>query len=451
MGRILCQSPLSMKFTHWFRLNRFPKPWRFLAWLMVGFLMACLGCMFQPGLPQATATTLTTPTGSIPQALFGMHVYDPAKVGWPTVPIGSNRIFYPWLFLEPKDNQWNFTELDQRISISRSKNARILFVLNDTPTWASARPSEVGEWGAENPGTAAEPKDMQIWQDFIRTIATRYKGKVTAYQIWNEPNNSRDYSGSIEKMVEMSKVAYQTLKQIDPNIAVVSPGAILSNDSWLNASGLDWYDKFFAAGGGQYIDVVGPHLYMYDKLPEDRVAPIQSLRQLMSKYGIANKRIWDTENGYANLPDRPAYTQSELQGFATRPYIINWATGVSRFFWFAWDIDRNYNKLWVFMTQDDYKTLTPAGIAFGEVQKWLVGATMQGCSVDVNQTWICQISRSGLPLSRVVWNPRPGSGINFSIPSSWQVKNIRTLDRQSITPPLSGTILVNQAPRFLES
>lgn len=413
--------------------------------------MACLGCMFQPNLPEATATTLATPNRPIPKTLFGMHVYDPAKVGWPSVPIPTNRIFYPWLFLEPKDNQWNFQDLDKRVAISRSKKASILFVFNDTPTWASARPTELGEWGQDNLGTAAEPKNMQVWQDFIRTVATRYKGKITAYQIWNEPNNSKDYSGSMAKMVEMSKVAYETLKQVDPNILVVSPGAILSNDSWLNASGLKWYERFFAAGGGRYIDVVGPHLYMYDKLPEDRIGPIQSLRKLMAKYKIAQKPIWDTENGYANLPDRPQYTQSELQGFATRPYILNWAAGVERFYWFAWDIDRNYNKLWVFLTQGDYKTLTPAGVAFGEVQKWLSGATMKGCTVDRHQTWICELSRPGQSNARLVWNPRRGNGRNFSIPANWQVKQIRTLDRQKTTPPHSGTLVINQAPLLLES
>jgi hypothetical protein len=68
--------------------------------------------------------------------------------------------------------------------------------------------------------------------------------------------------------------------------------------------------------------------------------------------------------------------------------------------------------------------LTPAGKAYGIIQQWLVGATMQQCSSDADQTWTCQLSRSGKPF-RIVWSVKGAS--SFTPPASWHVKTITPL------------------------
>ena len=37
-------------------------------------------------------------------------------------------------------------------------------------------------------GTASEPKKLSYGPRWVREVATRYKGRITSYQIWNEAN-----------------------------------------------------------------------------------------------------------------------------------------------------------------------------------------------------------------------------------------------------------------------
>ena len=34
---------------------------------------------------------------------------------------------------------------------------------------------------------------MEDWKDFVQSFAERYKGKIQIYEIWNEPNISREW------------------------------------------------------------------------------------------------------------------------------------------------------------------------------------------------------------------------------------------------------------------
>ncbi len=59
----------------------------------------------------------------------------------------------------------------------------------------------------------------------MRTVATRYKGVIHSYEIWNEPNLKGTFTGDTKAMLELSRSAYQVLKSVDPTIIVVSPAA----------------------------------------------------------------------------------------------------------------------------------------------------------------------------------------------------------------------------------
>ena len=54
-------------------------------------------------------------------------------------------------------------------------------------------------------------------------------------------------------------------------------------------------------------------------------------------------------------------------------YILNWASGVSRFYWYCWD---NHDWTSLQVTRPDNITVLPGGMAFATIQQWLVGASM---------------------------------------------------------------------------
>src|ERR1700722_15019651 len=130
----------------------------------------------------------------VPETYFGMHMhgiivprpYTKRVTPWPDVPFDAWRLmdaYVKWYELEPRKNEFNFERLDEYVAIAQEKHVQVLLPLVGTPPWASARQTEAK---SGNPvGTAAEPADMDDWRNFVRTLATRYKGKIEAYEIWN--------------------------------------------------------------------------------------------------------------------------------------------------------------------------------------------------------------------------------------------------------------------------
>jgi hypothetical protein len=369
----------------------------------------------------------------VPQSFFGMHIHRAnTTTPWPSVPVGEWRLwdaYVTWPYLEPHKHQFRFDTLDAYVSLARQHNTGILLPLGLSPGWASARPLEKSVY---QPGSAAEPKDIQDWRNFVRAVATRYRGQINAYEIWNEPNLSQFCSASVDQILLLTREASQIIHEVDPAAIVVSPSATESK-------GLAWLSEFLAKGGGQYVDVIGYHLYVNPQPPEAMVPLIQQIRQIMANNGQGSKPIWNTEANW--FSPKPFPSGDLAAAYLARSYILNWAADVQRLYWYAWD---NHAVL-VTTTQQDSQTLTPAGQAYRSVYQWLVGARMDGCQQDANHTFVCQLNRNGSP-QWIVWNP--DSVRTFALPSAWHVDTITTLFDQP-HPSTSAAANIGPSPVLL--
>ncbi len=415
--------------------------------LSVGLVLAC----GNPNFGQDENRTSNVDT--IPPSLFGLHVGRVATTGtfdndryitkltaWPKVPFATWRLidaYVYWFILQPQKDRWNFEILDKSIALAEENGVEPLLPLAVIPRWASARPDEPGTFG---PGTAAEPKDIEDWRNYVRTVATRYKGRIRYYEIWNEANWEKFYTGTLEEMLKLCREAYQILKEIDPNIIVVSPSA--ANLAYMDNKGLLWLEEFLAAGGGEYADVIGYHFYINVKPPEALVPVIRKAREIMAKYGQGDKELWNTEAGW--LGSRPKLSDEEAAAYVARSYILNWDGGVSRFYWYAWDL----LKTAVPLVEKDRETLTPAGIAYGEVYKWLVGAGMSPCQTDAQKTRTCQLTRPNGDRSWIIWNPQ--NKLSFSIPQDWNINRVKDLTGASRKVQGQQGLEIGSSPLLLE-
>ena len=393
-----------------------------------------------------TTTSLHTPTVSIPTSLFGMHIHHmlagaAQPTPWPAIPFGTWRLwdaYAAWPSVESEKGKWNFANVDKYVSIAEEHQVEILMPLALSPAWASSRPEEKSGY---SPGNAAEPRDLNDWRNYVRTVATRYKGRVHAYEIWNEPNLKNFYTGSPAQLVQLVSVAYQALKGIDPAIIVCSP-------AFTEAIGLSMFEQYLNAGGARYADVIGYHLYVSPGPPEEMVGLIQQIREKMTRNGAANKPLWNTESGWEIQNKQSVVKQGlspeEAASYLARAFVLSWASGVSRFYWYSWD---NYASG---LVDHDGKTLKSPAIAYGEIQKWLIGAWMDSCDTDANGTWTCAISRDGGYRGWIVWNP--ARTLNLTLPGSWKVKQVRDLAGKTELPrPGSPSIPIGPSPVLLES
>lgn len=354
-------------------------------------LLACLLAVGLVACPQASAVQEANPE-KIPLQYFGLHIHRAdAGTAWPSVPFGSWRLwdaYVGWAQLEPVRGQWSFAKLDSYVAMARITNVELLLPLAMTPNWASARPQEAS---AYRPGNSAEPAKMDDWRAYVTSVGTRYKGKIRQYEVWNEPSDISHYTGSVEKLVEMTCEAHRILKAIDPNNLIISPAS---------ASGgkhIAYLDRFLAAGGKRCIDVVAHHFYVFQKPPEAMLPLIRDVRAVMKKHGLAHLPLWNTETGWwiANGDGTPDHQmvakggwkklslETESGDYLLRALLLARAEGVERFYWYSWD-----NRYGLGMIEPT------AGNPKPMVEKWrttvnrLVGATQLKCSSSGND-WRC--------------------------------------------------------------
>lgn len=420
------------------------------------FVTLFLALLWMPTRAPAQNVALQPPDTSIPNTLFGLHVlhlFVPPYTPWPTVPFGALRLWdtqTAWPNLQPSKNKWNFIQLDKYVALAEQHHVEVMLTVGLTPQWISSRPHEPSNYG---PGNAALPNNINAWEDYVRTVAERYKGRIQAYELWNEPTtiSKGDFSGSPAQMVQLARVAYQTIKEVDPTVTVVSP-------STTGSSGMRWLDEFLKAGGGKYADVIGDHLYTTPHPPEDIVPLAQQVEQIMQRDGVGNKPLWDTETGYA-IQNKQSTVKAvpgsgllsavlpadEAAAFVARTYILAWAVGISRLYWYAWD---NWN---MGLVDRDGKTLKSPAIAYGQVENWLVGAMMKSCGSNAEGTWTCEISRPGYR-GWILWNPTATRHlIPFHIPVSWHVSRVRDLLGHVATVKPGATFEISIMPHLLDS
>ena len=372
------------------------------------------------------AADLTPSTAAVPEAYFGLHIHHldrPTPTPWPSIPVPEWRLWdadVAWPNLEPYKGVWDFARLDRYLALAQQHGTGVLFTLGGCPTWASARPQLFSNY---TPGFSAEPANMDDWRTYVRAVASRYKGRIQAYEIWNEPNLREFWSGSVEQLVTLTNEAAKIIHSVDPHALVVSPSVTANY-------GVPWFKEFLAKGGGQSVDVIGYHFYVDPQtlLPEDMVPVIQRVRQVMSDNSLSDKPLWNTETGW--FPPAKIDSDELAAAFLARAFIVSWAAGVQRFYWYAWD-----NGGAAIVTYNEkIRTVTQAGRAYQVIQQWLVGERMEGCSQTLDSTWTCQLNRAGKK-EWILWNPQ--GNLKFTAPKVWQVKNVTPLlfERRPLNEP----------------
>lgn len=375
-------------------------------------------------------------TRDISSEYFGMtfHGLVPLPSGkypttlWPNPPIkfSSIRLWDTttrWADIAPKPGQWDFERLDGFVNVATRHGASVVYVLGSTPRWASARPDESCPYGF---GCSAEPVRMAHWEEYVRRVASRYRGRIKAYELWNEPNvvdNFPDraamkgyfFTGSVAQLVEMARVARKVLDEVDPD-------AILSTPAIVNAPII--LDQFLQAGGKQYVQAVAYHFY--SSSDADFAKQIVTIRNIMRRHDIGDLPLWNTEAGFPVYPlheplppGGQRLTQVEAAARMAQVLILGAAAGLERFDYYAWE--NKHMGLVGFNGEP-----LPGFYAMQRVQEWLVGSRLTGCS-SLYGTVRCNGEQSGKRFV-ITWAERPET-IVINLPYGWMVEK----DEPSIT------------------
>jgi hypothetical protein len=217
-----------------------------------------------PASPFRAATRLLTAVlltaclaGSAGQALFApapanaaeagvnLNSLEPAALAQATA-LGAHwvRVFAPWPDLEPSPGVHSAFWLGQydRLLNALPKGDHAIVDFVDTPSWES---------GSAAPNTP--PSNPADYAGALEYLAGQWKGKVAAYEIWNEEDAPLWWAGGPDPAAytQLLQAAYPAVKSADPAAKVVL-GGLTGND-------YNFLQGVYQAGGKGYFDAIGVH------------------------------------------------------------------------------------------------------------------------------------------------------------------------------------------------
>jgi LysM repeat protein len=296
-----------------------------------------------------------------------------------------------------------------------SRADRIVYQVNEFGLDLIARVDRQPQWAGGGYPQNGPPNNYQDYADFLHAMASRYKGRIRAYQVWNEPNlnvaGRSEWGGRPPNPTEYTallKVAYQAIKQADPSAMVISAG-LSPTSRWDDQAMPDeeFLKGMYAAGAKPYFDVLGAHgagykvppetdpsvvardpaLNNYDPSPEERkriycFRHVEDLRRVMVESGDGDKQIALLEFGWTSDEVHPEYAWFRVTEEQKGDYLVR-AYQYAKQHWSPWigvmsliympdpDWTRDKEEYWWAIIEPSYPDLKlrPAYVALKDMAK----------------------------------------------------------------------------------
>lgn len=208
------------------------------------------------------------------------------------------KSFANWATIEPEPGEYRWVDPDNIVKAFGDQEVKILMRVHGTPAWA--RPPDTP--------LSQPPDDVADFANFMTALATRYKGQVQAYEIWNEPNLNYEWGNQPPDpaaYTALLKAAYIAVKKVDPEALVISGGLATTGGGSPTAYGdLDFLEGMYKAGAKGYFDAFGSHPYTYGLSPDETqpdglsLDRVEEQYQVMIAQGDGDTPIWITELGW---------------------------------------------------------------------------------------------------------------------------------------------------------
>jgi hypothetical protein len=255
------------------------------------------------------------------------------------------RYQFHWDKIELKPAVYDWSQVDAAIATMNAANIHVDFAIQSAPQWDLVQKCF---------GVPYLTGPTQMAQ-FATILATRYDGKhghgkIDSFEIGNEEYDQH-YTGdpvTSEQCRQASnygpvlKAGYLAIKAVDPNVTVGMFGQWLRNIDHINT----FFTDLFTGGYSPYMDYLNFHFYNGGRDPSQSYGSVpsfnqwwQTIHQIATKYGFANKPIWVTEVGWPTHttihPEQPVAPDVQAQYLQ---YIMDQASQskvVQKVFWFT--------------------------------------------------------------------------------------------------------------------
>lgn len=260
---------------------------------------------------------------------------------------------FAWRDIEaPAKGEYNWYRPDRIVQQANEAGLKLLVRIDHQPLWSVLALEDEGKPITNN----QPPANYQDFGDFCFALASNYKGRIQAYQVWNEPNLNREWGDQIPnpaEYTELLRVCYQGIKSADPNAIVVSAGLAPTGGPMPQAMPDDEFLRgMYEAGASNYFDALGLNAPGYKApptlSPEEGLNEIwgghrwnvfrhvEDMREIMVANGDAEKQIVILETGWILQQDlHPSYTWHGVTEQQQAEYLVG-AYQFARENWQPW-------------------------------------------------------------------------------------------------------------------
>ncbi len=277
------------------------------------FLLFFVGCQAAPPPEQADADTPDVVALQTPEI-----IPEPIQKDWLTVnsPTPSIQVFgwwwhthyfrdldlvnemgfswvkqrFAWREIEVEQGQYNWDVADYIVDTAELKGIQMIALVDYPPLWLMQNPE------AEN----GPPIDFAEYGRFCHDLAAKYKGRIRAYQVWNEPNLAREWGDQPPQPREYAKLlqaCYLGIKDADPDAIVISaPLAPTGTESALAMPDEKYLVEVYKAGAQPYFDMLGLNAPGYKAPPTVSSAEIAADPNLGGHRWAGFRHVEDMRN-----------------------------------------------------------------------------------------------------------------------------------------------------------
>jgi hypothetical protein len=227
-----------------------------------------------------------------------------------------------WVDVEPERGQFHWELYDQSADAQTRVGLKVDRVFHDTPFWARS----------DGDGTRY-PDDLRDVYRFAQAAARHFRGRVHAWEIWNEAELPNFSPEPADPYAAFFKAASLGFGSVDPRLKILMVS--LGPEPGIFAEAL------FENGISSYMDIYNWHVYTGCPVvclagPQDYHLGAEKHFDLMARYGV-EAPAWVTEAGtFLEAVDgvlTPANQRIQAE-FIPKSFAHSLAAGVTKHFYF---------------------------------------------------------------------------------------------------------------------
>ncbi len=190
--------------------------------------------------------------------------FDKFKDYFVELGIGYARLQSGWAKTEKEKGKYDFAWLDHIVDGLIERGVK--------PWMCLCYSNPIYNEGSVNLGSAifTDKETVKAWNKYVEAVAKRYKGKVTMYEVWNEPKFN---SKNVEPCANLYINTAESIRKHDKKVPIAAFGlhGLPNSIDWVKAV----FESIKAKGKADLLDKLTYHTYF--PCPESSVAPVKEL------------------------------------------------------------------------------------------------------------------------------------------------------------------------------